>query len=165
MSRSFLEARDRLLNGEGSLGARGYMEDAMRARGQLPNRPDPVKLDNAIKHFASTKHRINDLEKENSKLKSDLDAMNRIAGEATQTLSSQRKYIDALNSKQAVKQHVYPATRGNGSIRYGGNDNVSAIVSQSGKRSTDEMPGEVLPTSVPDTRGSTSEYTDEGRQS
>jgi len=155
-----VEARNRLVNGEGVLGARGYMEDAMRARGQLPARPSAPKVDAAFAHFAHTKQRMVDLEQENEHLREQLSTLSK---RATETLDKQRQQIDALYSKQ--KANVAPTDRRSSGVEFGGNDSVEAAVAGCGTRGGEGVSGEVLRTPVPDSCGSADQHSDAGRPS
>jgi len=158
-----VEARNRLVNGEGVLGARGYMEDAMRARGQLPARPSAPKVDAAFAHFAHTKHRMVDLEQENEHLRGELSKLHALSKRATETLDKQRQQIDALYSKQ--KANVAPTDRRSSGVEFGGNDSVEAAVAGCGTRGGEGVSGEVLRTPVPDSCGSADQHSDAGRPS
>jgi len=143
MSSSFVEARNRLLNGEGSLGARGYIEDAMRARGQLPKRHSAPKVEAAFAHFADTKHRLVDLEEENEHLRGQLHELQGLAARATDTLSKQREQLGALYSKPPVT-NVTSTDSVNSGFRFGGGDHLKPAIAGCGTRSDESVPGEVL---------------------
>ena len=99
---SFLEARNRHQSGHSSLGAKGFLEDAMRARGMLPTRHPQSKIEEAKAHFSKTKSRLSHLEEENVNLREQLEKLEALADSATKTLSSQREHIASFYSKSQV---------------------------------------------------------------
>lgn len=108
-----------MLRGEGLGGVRGYMEDMYRHQGQLPVRRAAHEVKAAHDHFAGQKHRLLELEEENSMLKGNLDLLTGGLKEATAALKRQRCELDSF-SKSKVISNVSPATRSDSSIVTGG---------------------------------------------
>jgi hypothetical protein len=95
------------------------MEDMYRHQGQLPVRRADNEVKAAYAHFAGQKHRLLELEEENTKLKGNLDLMTSGLKDATVALKRQRCELDSF-SKTKVISNVSPATRSDSSIVTGG---------------------------------------------
>lgn len=137
-----------------------YMQDILSTNYRLPDRKSQ-SYEDALAFREREKAMIEATASENESLRKQIAQFHDLSSRAAEVIRNQSSAITALNSK--VKAFDVANTSSDGSSRSRSKD-PSQSVKGSGERSSDDVPGEVLPASVPDSRGQGSEHSDEGRQ-
>lgn len=138
-------------------GGRSYLEDLARTFGQqrLPQRNN-AQFERALKFRDEEKRKINALAQENELLRESNKRFEHLAEQASKALSLK----SALNSKPII-DYERPTTCSSGCTSTGRENVVS---STNKKHTTEYVPGEILRSVIPNSRGQTSEHFNEGRQ-
>ena len=133
------------------------MQDIHRTLYKLPA-PRSDSYDKALAFREREKASVAAIVNENETLRTEFTAL---AKRASQELRKQKQLIDELNSKLRTSD-VANTSR----VRSSGTSSEHPVQSVEGRSEggAADVPGEVLPTPVPDSRGQASEHVDEGRQ-
>jgi hypothetical protein len=140
-----------------------YIEDINRTYYKGPKVPqrNSKTFERALAYREQEKHRIEAVVRENEDLWRQIADYDAVAKRAEDHIRKQSSTILALNSKLRASD-VANTSRNRGS----GTSSEHSVQSVEGgsERSAADVPGEVLRTPVPDSRGQASEHIDEGRQ-
>ena len=139
-----------------------YLEDINRTyyKTSVPPRKSE-SYDRAVAYRKREKDQIAAVLQENGELWDKVNNYESVAQRVRDYINGQTELISELNSK--LEAYNVGSNSGSGSS---GNDSKRTLQpsEERGEGSTADVPGEVLPTDVPDTRGQTTEHPDEGRQ-
>ena len=140
-----------------------YIEDINRTYYKGPKVPprDSKAFEKALAYREQEKHRIEAVVRENEDLWKQIADYDAVAKRAEDHIRKQSSTILALNSKLRASD-VANTSRD----RSSGTSSKHPVQSVEGRSegSAADVPGEVLRTPVPDSRGQASEHVDEGRQ-